>query len=89
VYRASQSAELVRIIERLWLKVGPCLTWLLMQQPASKGTVGRATFKFHEELMAALRRHDPDKAERALRADIASAAAVVTKLSGKSHAPPK
>jgi DNA-binding GntR family transcriptional regulator len=85
IYQASQSAELVRIIERLWLKVGPCLTWLLMQQPSVKG-YGVATFKHHKELIAALRRHEPAKAAAALKADIATAAAVVAELSGKLSA---
>jgi DNA-binding GntR family transcriptional regulator len=84
IYRASQSAELVRIIERLWLKVGPCLTWLLMQQPGNKGPYGVGSFKHHKELISALRRHEPDKAAAALKADIATAAAVVAELSTKT-----
>jgi len=76
IYRAAQSSELVRIIETLWLQVGPYLAWVLKQtdsQPV-RGRDARA-FRHHKDILQALRRHDADQAEEAIRSDLSMSVA--------------
>ncbi len=74
VYRAARSAELLRIIEHLWLQMGPYLAWLRKQRPEPKRTRGTGAFRHHKDVLLALRRHDADQAESAIRADLMTAA---------------
>jgi DNA-binding GntR family transcriptional regulator len=78
VYRAAQSAELLRIIEHLWLQIGPCLAWVLKRNiwPPRTQRPG-ARFRCHRDLLLALRRHDAEQAEAAIRGDLTTAAAVL------------
>lgn len=71
IYRAAQSAELLRIIEHLWLQVGPYLAWLIKQ---GEWPVTRGVFRHHKDIVSALRRRDGEQAEAALRADLTMAA---------------
>jgi DNA-binding GntR family transcriptional regulator len=77
IYRAAHSSELLRIIEHLWLQVGPCLMWLLKQAKLSSDPRGKKPFRHHREIVASLKQRDANRAERALRADLGSAAAIL------------
>jgi DNA-binding GntR family transcriptional regulator len=79
IYRAAHCAELLRIIEHLWLQMGPYLSWLISQSGWPARSRGARAFRHHKDLVIALRRRDPDKAEAALRADLLTAAEVLLK----------
>lgn len=83
IYRAARSAELLRIIEHLWLQIGPYLTWLLKQGNWPGRTRGMRAFRHHRDIMQALRRHDGEQAEAALRADLMTAAEVLMEQARK------
>jgi DNA-binding GntR family transcriptional regulator len=74
IYRAAQSDELLRIIEHLWMRIGPCLLALLNNTRWSPMWRKRRTMNYHDALMRALRHHDPDGAEAALKGDLAHVA---------------
>jgi DNA-binding GntR family transcriptional regulator len=65
IYRASDQAILVRIIESLWLRVGPTLNLLFPQYCGS--LTGHET---HRVAMDALRRRDGDALGQAMRDDL-------------------
>ncbi len=71
-YRAAKSPELLAVIERLWLRIGPILNFDLRASP-ERLKIGDAV-RCHQALLAALRSGDPDGARMALAADIRSAA---------------
>lgn len=77
IYRAAQSAELLRIIEHLWLQIGPYLAWLLKQETRPVRYRGRHAFRHHADIMEALRKRDGRRAEAALRADLSTAAEIL------------
>ena len=77
IYRAARSEELLRIIEHLWLKMGPYLLWLLREGRWPSHSRGRAAFRYHEQVLHAIRRRDGVRAEAALRADLSNAAKVL------------
>ncbi len=83
IYRLSGSQELVRMIEQLWLKVGPYLAWVLKQGQWPTRPAGRRAFRHHADILAALRRNDEQAAEVALRADLSMAAEVLLRQSRK------
>jgi DNA-binding GntR family transcriptional regulator len=76
IYRAAQSGELLRIIESLWLQLGPYLASVLRQRSESpvQDRSARA-FRHHKDILQALRRHDADQADAAIRADLKTSAA--------------
>lgn len=78
VYRAAKSPELLAIIERLWLRVGPILNFDLRASP-DRLKMGDAV-RCHQALLAGLRAGDPDAARSAIATDIRSAAEFI--LSG-------
>jgi DNA-binding GntR family transcriptional regulator len=80
IYRASHSAELLRIIEHLWLQMGPYLQWLLRHGEWPKHQRHRAAFHHHKEILEALRDHNPSQAEKALRADLMTASELLLSL---------
>ncbi len=65
IYRASNQAILVRMIESLWLRVGPTLNLLFPQYCGS--LTGHET---HRVAMDALRRRDGDALGQAMRDDL-------------------
>ena len=77
IYRAAKSPELLRIIEHLWLQMGPYLSWLIKQHHLPTRGRGAYAFRHHEDIVIALRRRKVDQAEAALRADLAAAAAIL------------
>ena len=72
LYNCAGMPTLVEIIERLWLKAGPILN-LDMRSELARLKGGSAMLA-HGELVAALRRRDPEAARRALETDITAAA---------------
>jgi DNA-binding GntR family transcriptional regulator len=78
IYRGAHSAELLRFIEHLWLRMGPYLQWLLSHGKWPKRERQRAAFSHHKEILDALRARDGARAEQALRADLMTAAELVT-----------
>jgi DNA-binding GntR family transcriptional regulator len=72
IYRAAKSPELLAIIERLWLRIGPILNFDLRGSP-ERIKRGDAV-KCHRLLLAALQAGDPEGARAAIAADIRSAA---------------
>jgi DNA-binding GntR family transcriptional regulator len=84
IYRAAQSAELLRIIEHLWLQVGPYLAWLLKQRgPWARRLEGARAFRHHKDILDALRRHDAQRAEVAMRADLMISAEIFFEGAGQ------
>lgn len=67
VYKLSGSAILTRMIETLWLRIGPTLQ---RDWPADSD---RSTTIFHDQMLDALARNDPDTAEAALHNDLTAA----------------
>jgi len=84
IYRAAHSTELLRIIEHLWLQIGPYLSWLLKQGRWPASSRGARAFRHHKDILLALRRHDADGAEAALRTDLGTAATVLLEQSLKT-----
>jgi DNA-binding GntR family transcriptional regulator len=74
VYRASGSETLLAIIEGLWLQVSPYFHLL-----HGSGNYALANHE-HEQMLAAVRRNDPQAAGRAIRADIEEATKVLLGL---------
>jgi DNA-binding GntR family transcriptional regulator len=72
LYRAAGSAELLAIIERLWLKVGPIINFDLRGSPERLRFGGAV--RFHAAMLEAVRTRDPEAARAALAADIQGAA---------------
>lgn len=70
IYRASGSPELVRIIERLWLRVGPVINLDLPENPdrLKKGEAVR----FHAAVLTAIEAGDGFAARAAIVADISN-----------------
>lgn len=72
LYRAAGSAELLSIIERLWLRAGPVLNLDLRENPERLRFGGAV--RYHAAILAAVRARDPDAARAALAGDIQGAA---------------
>ncbi|MGL4812818.1 MAG: GntR family transcriptional regulator [Beijerinckiaceae bacterium] len=72
VYHAAQSPELLAIIERLWLRIGPVINLDLRENP-ERMRVGGAV-RFHAAMLVGIKARDPDGARAALAADIQGAA---------------
>jgi DNA-binding GntR family transcriptional regulator len=72
LYRAASSAELLAIIERLWLKVGPIINFDLRSSPERLRFGGAV--RFHAAMLEAVRTSNPEEARLALSADIQGAA---------------
>lgn len=74
VYRAARSATLLRVIEGLWLRIGPVLNTLLDGLNVERPTTRLVNLQFHTRLIAALSSGDARSAEQAIVDDIGSAA---------------
>lgn len=74
IYRAARSPALLRIIESLWLQIGPYFHVLRASEN------WRAANTAHRTMLEALRRHDGEAAAAALRRDIEEAAATLDGL---------
>jgi DNA-binding GntR family transcriptional regulator len=81
IYRAAASDELLHFIQHLWVRIGPCLFALLREERAEGRKPNRFPAAHHEALLEAMRRHDPEKAAAALRADLTAAASVLAQTS--------
>lgn len=73
IYRAAGSEELLRVIEHLWLRIGPYLYSLIEGRDSPPRT--RRPAVYHTAIMDALKQQDPDKAAAALREDLTETAA--------------
>lgn len=78
IYRSARMPALLSLIESLWMQIGPVLNLDLRTSPQRLHTL--AAHDHHAKLVAALQRHDPRAARRALVADIESAAAYILSL---------
>jgi DNA-binding GntR family transcriptional regulator len=72
LYRAAESPELLGVIERLWLRVGPIINLDLRENP-ERLKFGEAA-RFHAEACAAIENGDADAARAAIVSDIRGAA---------------
>lgn len=72
LYRAAGSDELIAIIERLWLRVGPVINFDLRASPERLRLGG--AIRFHAEALDAVERGDGSAARAAIAGDIESAA---------------
>lgn len=71
LYSAAGSAELLNIIERLWLRVGPIINLDLRENP---GRLKRGeAVRFHAAALAAMRKGDAEGARAAIADDIRGA----------------
>jgi DNA-binding GntR family transcriptional regulator len=80
IYRAARSQELLSLIRRFWLKVGPFLASIVTAYNEAPKTKPRKS-AHHDDIIAALRQRDGDKAEAAIRADISDGAEFMAKHS--------
>jgi len=72
LYTASSSAELVKVIEQVWLRIGPFLNWI------SSPTDSRArSNRNHRVIISACRDRDADGAAKAVTKDLTDGAEVV------------
>jgi DNA-binding GntR family transcriptional regulator len=78
VYQCARMPTLLRLIETLWLRIGPVLIFDLRSSPRRLHTL--AAHGCHEHLVAALEHRDGDAARRALVSDIESAAEYILSL---------
>lgn len=75
IYRAAGSEELLRVIEYLWLRIGPCLFAMLeAERKAFERSRKPGPGAHHAAIIEALRRRKADDAVAALRSDLAAAA---------------
>jgi DNA-binding GntR family transcriptional regulator len=70
IYTAAQSGELLRIIEQLWLRMGPYIRGIMHEADGNGRPQGAKAFRQHKEILLALRRRDAAQAEAAIRADL-------------------
>jgi DNA-binding GntR family transcriptional regulator len=75
VYHAAGLPSLVEIIGGLWLKIGPVINLDLRENPERLKTGG--AYRFHAEMLAAIRERDGARAKAALADDINGAAAFI------------
>jgi len=73
LYQSSQLPTLVKIIEALWLQIGPLLT-IQQQEFASKGIIVQTQ---HRRLLKALRKRDAAEARASIIKDIEDAAKII------------
>lgn len=71
VYRASNMPMLVKIIETLWLRIGPILNYDLRK--GSERTIKKTAAGYHAQMIAGLKAGDTQMAIQGLRDDIHSA----------------
>lgn len=71
VYEAAQMPLLVKIIESLWLRIGPVLNYDL--RAGSERTKNKIAVGHHEKMIASLEQRNGQRAKKALHADIESA----------------
>jgi len=74
IYGAARSPELLRIIESIWLRVGPVLISLHSNYNESAAAARRRNTAHHARLIEALRSRNAKKAEEILRHDLEDAA---------------
>lgn len=72
IYRAAGSPELLAIIERLWLRVGPIINLDLRENP-ERLSLGDAV-RFHAQALSAIEAGDASAARAAVAGDIENAA---------------
>jgi DNA-binding GntR family transcriptional regulator len=72
VYKGSGSAELVRMIEQVWLRVGPLLNWISIPSDSRSRSNGH-----HRSIIAACMNRDSDAAAKAVTRDLTDGAEVV------------
>lgn len=82
IYRASRSAVMQPMIERLWLRAGP---WLNIMR--GEATLGLG-LDHHADILAALRTGDGRKARAALVADITDAADIMLRAANRQAEAP-
>lgn len=80
IYRTSGSNQLVRIIENLWLRIGPTISRLMYLSHSSGGGIYENQIDWHEPLLDALAAKNPQKARHALVNDVSEAAAYIIEL---------
>jgi len=78
IYQCARMPTLLRLIEALWLRIGPVLILDLRSSPRRLHTL--AAHECHEHLVTALDHRDGGAARRALISDIESAAAYILSL---------
>ena len=71
LYRAAGSVEMLAIIERLWLRVGPIINLDLRENP-ERLALGEAV-RFHSAALSAIRAGDAARAQQAIAGDIQGA----------------
>lgn len=71
VYEAAAMPMLLKIIETLWLRIGPILNYDL--RAGSERTQKKTAVEHHNKMIAALEAKNPDQARQALQSDIQGA----------------
>lgn len=72
IYRAAESEVLIPLIETLWLQVGPYIQFVF-----TEGTHSKVPHTFHQGIINALKKRNPEQARKMLVADITSAAEII------------
>jgi DNA-binding GntR family transcriptional regulator len=79
VYNASRMPMLVKIIESIWLKVAPIFAQTMHKQ--GRELQAWSSFSHHRNLLHAIQHQDAIRAQQAIVADIADAAAYIETVS--------
>jgi len=86
LYRKSNSAVMLPLIEALWLQYGAYLHLIIRHENALRVD----EHEFHKDIIRALRRNDPDAAKAALKTDIESSFNyLVSEIQGDPAGKPK
>lgn len=81
IYRFARRAELLQIIQNLWLRIGPALHHVQHDMDYN------GVLSIHNEMLKALENRDGPAVAAAICKDLASAAEVVVPLLPRSHPP--
>ena len=70
IYGLAQNETLLALIEALWLRMGPLVSFSIGFTSKGPPSLHQASAAHHAEIMEALRSHDADAARAAIRADL-------------------
>lgn len=85
IYGAANSIELLRLIENVWLRIGPALFELLCRRNEIDEFSNREYLDHHDALISALERKQGREAAQALKEDLKCGAKVLVGLNAQKH----
>lgn len=70
IYRIAGNEPLLGLIEALWMRMAPLVSWTGMMAAGDAAMLRRIGGTHHRELLAAFGAHDPGAADKAMQADL-------------------